>query len=157
MSFFHTELRLCWIFKKIEDVYPENIEGLVKTALNYIAEERPHLASRAIRLNSLETEELTNVKKQFNKSVKIASKFSTIAHEKWRVYALEWVEEIDDELSKRGIENTDSNALRGSLRKTVETISNLERDRDEKISENPAQADLIKKIYRQAIDRIREQ
>ncbi len=77
--------------------------------------------------------------------------------ELWRFYLEQSVKDLDYILSDRQPAQSHSEHIRSEIQKTVETMTKLEQDRDEAIKKNPEQADVIRKIYRQAIDRIREQ
>ena len=104
------------------------------------------------------TQTLKSAKLNLSKALpKIPTNLGDPVFDTWRSFLEECIQAIDDEMQDRGIEQSPSELVRDEIRKTVAAITSLERDCEEEISKNPGQADLIRKIYRQAIDRIREQ
>lgn len=77
----------------------------------------------------------------------------------WRSYLQDALGAIDDLLSDRGIQpaGKEADQVRDYIRKTIETITKLEQDCEEEVRKNPDQEHVIRKIYRQSIDRIRDQ
>ena len=108
--------------------------------------------------SSATTQTLKDAKRNLSKAIPaLPTDLTDPIFSTWRSFLEECIQAIDDEMQQRGIEQSPSEAIRDEIRKTVAAITSLEGDCEDEIRKNPGQQDLIRKIYRQAIDRVREQ
>jgi len=83
-----------------------------------------------ILIKEADTDTLKSTRRQFKKSYERSINLDVRAYQEWCSYMLDYIEEIDIELSNRGVEQDLSEGARDKLRKILETVSNLEKDRE---------------------------
>ena len=134
------------------------IQHYKKEVLDRVNSQVTYAADTISRYRNSSLENLKAAKRRYQQSRdRLPTDLNEPLFEIWKTFLEDSIDEIDYQISQKEPAPIPERTVRDDIKRIVEMISNLERDRDEEIRKNPEQADLIRKIYRQAVDRIREQ
>ena len=128
--------------------YKAQVLGRVQTQYRYARD-------TISKYRNASADELRAAQRQYEKSLeRIPADLTEPVFDMCRTFLTDAIEEMSFQISEK--EPPREKNVRDEIREIIEAINDLQRDRLEEMEKHPDQADLINRIYRQAIDRLRE-
>ncbi len=133
------------------------IEHYKAEVLDHVRPQYQYAGDTISRYRDATADELRAAQRRFESSLnRLPTSFNEPVFDMWRSFLTDSVEEIKVLISQKEPPPAKEKTVRDEIRELVEAINDLQRDRLQEMEKNPDEADLINRIYRQAIDRLRE-